>query len=61
MVDTGGVMVVINTGANKGMYRNTVMLLHEYVEPNWDLKDLPNAEVVHYPIDAGYTILIKTA
>ena len=61
MLNPGGIMVVLNTGGNKGMYRATVMLLHEYVEPNWDLKDLPNAEVLHFPIDAGFTILQKTA
>ena len=61
MLNPGGIMVVLNTGGNKGMYRATVMLLHEYVEPNWDLKDLPNAEVIHFPIDAGFTILQKTA
>ena len=61
LLKPGGTMVVLCTGAYKGLYREHTMIHHNYYEPNMALLNRSDLDVTHYPIDPGYTVIQRPA
>ena len=53
----GGVMSVVNSGSNKGLYKRRSRHLHDAYEENRGFLDLDGFTVMHFPIDVGFTLI----
>tara|TARA_Y100000817_G_C16777732_1_gene509127 strand:- start:191 stop:955 length:765 start_codon:yes stop_codon:yes gene_type:complete len=61
LLKPGGRMVVVNSGAYKGMYLKRTMLHHEHYEPNMAFLKRDDLDVIHFPLDTGFTVITRHA